>query len=126
MRQQNSTTSSKPSSSDGLAGRPRERGRRTKSRRKPGGQLSHPGHCRPVVPPERVNHLVEVFPDACRHCQHALPAWRRAVTGEPRRHQVTELPPIEALITEYQCPLVVCPACATTINASLNLYFFWR
>ena len=119
LRQQNSTTSSKPPSSDGLAGRQRERGRRQKSRRKPGGQVGHPGHCRPLVPLERVNHVVEVFPDACRHCQHALPARRRAVTGEPRRHQVTELPPIEAHITEYQCPLVVCPACGRTTRAPL-------
>jgi hypothetical protein len=36
LRQQNSTTSSKPPSSDGLAGRQRIRGRRTTSRRKPG------------------------------------------------------------------------------------------
>ena len=62
LHQQNSTTSSKPPSSDGLAGRPRVRGRRTKSRRKPGGQVGHPGHCRPLVPPERVNAVVELFP----------------------------------------------------------------
>jgi transposase len=119
LRQQNSTTSSKPPSSDGLAGRQRERGRRKKSRRTPGGQVGHPGHCRPLVPLARVDHVVDVFPDTCRHCQHALPARRRAVTGEPRRHQVTELPPIEAHITEYQCPLVVCPACGKTTRAPL-------
>ena len=119
LRQQNSTTSSKPPSSDGLAGRQRERGRRKKSRRKPGGQPGHPGHCRPLVPVERVNEWVDVFPDTCRHCQHALPARGRVVTGEPRRHQVTELPPIAAHITEYQCPLVVCPACGTTTRAPL-------
>src|SRR5216683_7776122 len=84
LRQQNSTTTSKPPSSDGLAGRQRERGRRTKSRRKPGGQPGHPGHCRPMVPPERVNAVVAVFPDACRHCQHGLSARGREVTGEPR------------------------------------------
>jgi transposase len=117
LRQQNSTTSSKPPSSDGLAGRQRERGRRTKSRRKPGGQVGHPGHCRPVVPPERVNAVVPVFPEACRHCQHGLPARGRTVTGEPRRHQVTELPAIDAHITEYQCPQVVCPACGKTTQA---------
>src|SRR5712691_5973412 len=61
LRQQNSTTSSKPPSSDGLAGRQRERGRRTKSRCKPGGQPGHPGHCRPLVPVERVNERVDVF-----------------------------------------------------------------
>jgi transposase len=63
--------------------------------------------------------MVELFPDACRHCQHALPARSRTVVGEPRRHQVTELPPIEAHITEYQCPHVVCPACGQTTQASL-------
>src|SRR3972149_5759420 len=118
-RQQNSPTSSKPPSSDGLAGRQRERGRRKKSRRPPGGQVGHPGHCRPLVPLARVDHVVGVFPDTCRHCQHALPARRRAVTGGPRRRQVTELPPIEAHITEYQCPLVVCPACGKTTRAPL-------
>jgi hypothetical protein len=63
--------------------------------------------------------MVELFPDACRHCQHVLPARSRQVVGEPRRHQVTELPPIEAHITEYQCPRVVCPACGETTQASL-------
>ena len=119
LRDQNSTTSSKPPSSDGLAGRPRERGRRKKSRRKPGGQPGHPGHCRPVVPPERVNAVVEVFPDTCRHCQRRLPARGRRIDGEPRRHQVTELPAIDAHVTEYQCPGVVCPSCWTTTHAPL-------
>src|SRR5229473_1216986 len=119
LRQQNSTTTSKPPSSDGLAGCQRVRGRRTKSRRKPGGQPGHPGHCRPLVPLERVNQVVELFPDACHHCHRRLPARGRTVTGEPRRHQVTELPPIEAQITEYQCPHVVCPACGTATHAPL-------
>lgn len=119
LRQQNSTTSSKPPSSDGLAGRPRERGRRTKSRRKPGGQPGHPGHCRSRVPAARVNQVIDVFPAACRHCDHALSARRRVVTGAPRRHQVTELPPIEAHVTEYRCVSVVCPACRKTTQASV-------
>ena len=38
LKQQNSTITSKPPSSDGLAGQPRPRGRREKSRRKAGGQ----------------------------------------------------------------------------------------
>jgi transposase len=119
LRDHNSTTSSKPPSSDGLAGRPRERGRRKKSRRKPGGQPGHPGHCRPVVPPERVNAIVPVWPETCRRCQQRLPVRDRRIQGEPRRHQVTELPAIEAHVTEYQCPGVVCPSCWTTTPAPL-------
>lgn len=53
LRQQNSTTTSKPPSSDGLAGRQRERGRRITSRRKPVDNRDIPGirgrWCRPNV-----------------------------------------------------------------------------
>jgi transposase len=70
-----------------------------------------------LVPTERVNQVVTVLPTACRYCHHAFPAGDRDVIGPPRRHQVTELPPIEAHITEYQCPHVVCPACGKTTQA---------
>jgi transposase len=119
LHQQNSTTTSKPPSSDGLAGQQRARGRRIKSRRNPGGQPGHPGHCRPLVPLERVNELIPLFPPTCGHCHHALPARGRVVTGALRRHQVTELPPIQAHITEYQCPHVVCPACGKSTQAAV-------
>src|ERR1035438_9527151 len=49
-RKKNSTNSSKPPSSDGLAGEQRPRGRKHKSKRKPGAQPGHPGHHRPLVP----------------------------------------------------------------------------
>src|SRR6266850_5385189 len=117
LRQQNSTTTSKPPSSDGLAGQQRTRGRRSKSRRKPGGQPGHPGHSRPLVPTERVNTSVDLVPEACRHCQHALHA--RDDVGDPRRHQITELPPIEAHITEYRCHRRVCPGCGRATLAPL-------
>lgn len=119
LRQQNSTTSSKPPSSDGLAGHQRERGRRTKSRRKPGGQPGHAGHCRPLVPAARVNQTIDIFPETCRHCQQVLPARGRTIDGEPRRHQVTELPSIEAHITEYRCASVVCAACGKATQAAV-------
>jgi hypothetical protein len=117
LRRQNSTTTSKPPSSDGLAGRQRERGRRRKSRRRRGGQPGHPGHSRPLVPAERVNAIVDLVPDACRHCQHALHT--RDDVSDPRRHQVTELPPIEAHITEYRCHRRVCPVCGKLTQAPL-------
>jgi len=117
LRQQNSTTTSKPPSSDGLAGRQRERGRRGKSRRKAGGQPGHPGHHRELVPLARVDTIVDLVPDTCRHCQHRVHG--RHGVGEPRRHQVTELPPIAAHITEYRCHRRQCPACGRTTLAPL-------
>ncbi len=93
------------------------RGRRIKSRRKAGGQPGHPGHHRSLVPAERVHATVDLVPAACRRCAHALHA--RHGVGDPRRHQITELPPIEAHITEYRCHRRRCPACGTTTQAPL-------
>ncbi len=117
LRQQNSTTTSKPPSSDGLAGRQRTRGRRAKSRRRAGGQPGHPGHHRELVPEERVDAIVDLVPETCRHCTRRLHA--RHGVGDPRRHQVTELPPIAAHITEYRCHRRQCPACGTITLAPL-------
>lgn len=119
-RKRNSTNSSKPPSSDGLAGDPRPRGRKHKSRRKPGGQPGHPGRHRNLVPADRVDETRIVLPEKCRHCGRDLPQVpeKARTQGEPRRHQVTEVPEIRAHVTEYQCPDVVCK-CGKTTQASL-------
>jgi len=117
LKQQNSSITSKPPSSDGLAGQQRERGRRTKSRRKAGGQPGHPGRHRELAPVERVDAIVDLAPEACRHCARRLHA--RHAVGGPRRHQVTELPPIAAHITEYRCHRRQCPDCGTVTLAPL-------
>src|SRR6266496_3687974 len=120
-RQKNSTNSSKPPSSDGLAGKSRQRGRRKKSKRKPGGQKGHPGHHRPLVPPEQVQEVRPVLPVECKHCGESLPQQLDQIQslGEVQRHQVTELPPIQPYVIEYQCPKVVCPACGEGTRAPL-------
>jgi transposase len=121
LRQQNSTNSSKPPSSDGLAGESRPRGRPKKSRRKVGGQPGHRGTHRPRVPAERVDEVRLVLPEQCQHCGHGLPEHVEHVQtiGNPRRHQVTELPPIQARIIEYQCPRVVCPECGQSTRGAV-------
>lgn len=122
LRLQNSTTSSKPPSSDGLAGSQRQRGRKKKSKRKPGGQPGHVGRNRPLVPIERVDTIVNMYPDQCSGCGRHLPKTGKGVEvdGEARRHQVTEIPEIRAHITEYRCHNVVCPDCERTTAASLG------
>jgi transposase len=121
LRRQNSTNSSKPPSSDGLAGDQRLRGRKRKSRRKPGAQLGHAGHHRRLVPAKEVSTLEVLLPGQCRHCGGRLPQNPRSVTshGEPRRHQVTEIPSIQPHITEYQFPNVVCGYCGKATRAPL-------
>ncbi len=117
LKQQNSTVTSKPPSSDGLAGRQRTRGRRVKSRRSAGGQPGHPGRHRELVPVERVDAMINLVPERCRQCQRRLHA--RHTLGDPRRHQVTELPPVAAHITEYRCHRRQCPDCGRITLASL-------
>src|SRR5216110_710261 len=51
-----------------------------------------------------------LLPERCQHCGRKLPQKSDRVTteGEPRRHQVTEIPEINPHTTEYPCPQVVC------------------
>jgi len=121
LRRLNSTNSSKPPSSDGLAGDQRPRGAKRKSPRKPGAQPGHAGHHRQLVPTAEVNAVEVLLPSQCGHCGGKLPQNPRTVQTqvEPRRHQVTELPPIQPHITEYQFPNVVCGHCGKTTCAPL-------
>src|SRR5260370_3584996 len=108
--QRNSTNSSKPPSSDGLAGEQRPRGRKDKSKRKPGGQPGHAGHHRPLAPLDKVSVIEVVLPKQCGHCGRNLPQQpdQGTTTAEPRQPQGTEVPPVKAHITEYQLTYVGC------------------
>ncbi|HEX3158990.1 MAG TPA: IS66 family transposase, partial [Gemmatimonadaceae bacterium] len=56
-------------------------------------------------------------PTHCRRCGHALAA--AAADGTATRHQVLELPPVRAQVTEHRALTVVCPACGTRTGARL-------
>ncbi len=123
-RKQNSRNSSKPPSSDGLAGESRLRGRqqrRKPSGKKPGGQPGHAGKHRPQAPPERVNEVRTVLPEQCGHCGHGLRQRLEEVqtSGDVHRHQVVEVPAIAAHIIEYQCHRVICPRCQKSTRAPI-------
>jgi transposase len=110
----NSTNSSRPPSSDPPETPSRPPAPPTGRRR--GGQPGHPPHQRAVVPPEQVDAVVVHWPTHCRQCTARLAG--KAV-GEPVRHQVTELPPVRAIVTEHQLQHVRCAACGTTTCAVL-------
>ena len=121
-RNKNSTNSSKPPSSDGLAGAQRRRcSARKKSGRKPGGQPGHMGQERqPVETPDRTE---EILPLQCKHCGTALPQTpeERQATGEVFCRQIVDLPEvILPVVTEYQYPKLVCPCCQKGTRAELR------
>jgi transposase len=112
--QQNSQTSSRPPSSDSpqaLGKRPR----REPSGRRPGGQAGHEGQTRALLPVEEVDVVLPVKPVRCQHCQHPLHGEDR----QPQRHQVTEIPPMRPVVTEYQLHQLCCPLCGETTRAEL-------
>jgi transposase len=82
-----------------------------KSKRKRGGQPGHRAHLKQLLPPERVDHVVVLAPEECDHCHAALPAQPSADDPPPTRFQTIELPPIVAVVTEYQGQARVCPCC---------------
>ncbi len=60
---------------------------------------------------------MNLTPVACGRCTRRLHP--RHTIGEPRRHQVTELPQIAAHITEYRCHRRQCPHCGAITLAPL-------
>src|SRR5262245_20466737 len=112
--QQNSRTSSRPPSSDppqALGQRPH----REPSGRRPGGQLGDTGQTRALLPVEAVDVVIPVKPERCARCQHPL----LGEDPQPQRHQVTELPPVQPVVTEYQLHRLVCPACSEATRVEL-------
>lgn len=114
---QNSSNSSRPPSSDPPAAP--HRLQRLPSGRKPGGQPGHGAHQRPLVPPEQVDAVVVVWPEQCAGCGRTLPPLPELVTAAPIRHQVSELPPVQVAVTEYQLQRVCCPACGDQTRAAV-------
>ena len=106
----NSKNSNLPPSSD-PPGKPKDEGKPKKGKPKKGkrgGQKGHRGHHRELLPPERVNEIVDVFPPHCDKCCEPLP---QVPCSDPRRYQSIELPPVEPHVTEYRRHEVACPGC---------------
>jgi transposase len=110
---QDSSNSSKPPSSDpvGLKRRPPRR----PSGRRRGGQPGHERHLRAMVPPERLDAVVECRPPACRRCGRPL----AGDDPKPLRHQVAELPEVRPEVAEYRLHRLACPGCGGATRADL-------
>lgn len=110
----NSHNSSHPPSSDGpeVASKPAGQSKRNRQR---GGQPGHPGTSRKLVPLEQVNHSYDLKAEQCRQCGQQLVG----TDPEPYRHQVTDIPPVVAEVTEYRLHTLACPDCGRETRAEL-------
>lgn len=108
---QNSSNSSRPPSSD--PPQSIRRTRREPSGKKQGAQVGHQGAGRPLKSAEEVDHVVDLRPLRCRKCG------RRLVGDDPQpaRHQVSEIPPAQAELTEYRRHTLCCATCGAKTAA---------
>jgi transposase len=113
----NSSNSSAPPSAD-PPGAPKPVAK-PPSGRKPGGQPGHPGAHRRRLPPERVQQVVTYVPTTCDRCHAPLPQGPGPDDPEPTWHQVAEIPPLAALVTEHQGHARTCPGCGALNQAEI-------
>jgi transposase len=118
--EKNSSNSSRPPSSD----KPEDKAakateERKKSGRKPGGQPGHKGCKRKLIAVEEVDEVVHLYPRRCEACSRFLSQnGTGKEVGDPQRWQVTEIPPLKPVITEYQTHTLEC-TCGYRSEASL-------
>ena len=115
----NSQNSHLPPSSDSPEERRKRRNKNKAKRkdRKRGAQKGHAGAHRELLPPEKVNKFVDLYPSECENCWNALP---RIPDASAIRHQHTEAPPIEPYTTEWRRHEVTCPHCLFKTRAALD------
>ncbi len=108
----NSKNSSKPPSSDppGISAvLPRRRPR------KRGAKNGHPPHLRELLPPETVQHRIELRPHVCPCGGTDFEKTKE----EPLRHQIVDIPPIQPEVTEYIQPIYRCKDCGQLLYQPL-------
>jgi transposase len=109
---QTSRNSSQPPSSDPPQAKPRTT--KAPTGRKSGGQPGHEGHGRKLKPESEVDRIIDVRPEHCGQCGTLL----LGEDVEPERHQVTELPRLSPLVTEYRRHCPRCVACGARTQAA--------
>ncbi len=111
----NSTNSSRPPSSD-LPRMPNPSPRPASGRR-PGGQPGQPGRFRALLDPSAVDQILVCVPEQCGGCGAALPRIAGVTDPADERHQVTEAPPLVAVVTEYRLGARRCAGCGVLTRA---------
>ena len=93
--------------------------RRDGERRAAGGQSGHRGAGRDLKPEDRVDEIVDHYPEACGGCGRRFDDGQRRPGGRFGRHQVCELPPISVIVTEHRTHQLRCRHCRARTSARL-------
>jgi len=110
----NSSTSSKPPSSD-IVKPPKAPPQAPQTARSIGGQPGHPKHQRPLFPPEQVQALFDYHPGCCPDCGGDL----RPTGFGPQVVQQVDLPEVPLRIEEHRRHEGYCPRCAKVHHSRL-------
>jgi transposase len=126
---QDSRTSSKPPPADAPKSRAQRRAearaeakellRKEGERRKAGGQPGHRGVGRGLMPSDRMDEIVDHYPQACGGCGREFGEDQRRPSHRFGRHQVAELPPISVLFSEHRTHQLRCRHCRARTSACL-------
>jgi transposase len=110
----NSTNSSKPPSGDGFG--KKTKSLRSKSQRKTGGQIDHPGST--LEWSEKVDVVVEHKVEQCHGCG-------ASIVQEPVQkvwlRQIHDIPPIDLTVYEHRAEVKNCPCCGIENEAQFPL-----
>lgn len=112
-----SSNSSQPPSADPPGKRRPVRGK-DPSGRSQGAQSGHEGHGRELLLTSAVDEVIEHWPERCG-CGHEFAPEELVPAGDPRRHQVEELPVISTVVVEHRAQRVRCPGCGKSTRAEL-------
>jgi transposase len=95
--------------------------RKDAEKRKPGGQPGHPGAGRGLLAEDRMNEIVDHYPDECRDCGREFTGEEKVPRHGPGRHQVAELPPTAVIYTEHRTHRLRCRCCRKRTRAVLGI-----
>ena len=89
------------------------------SGRKSGGQPGHPAANRKPFPPDQVDHFVKLYPQKCQGCRRKIGSTAQSEMWLWLTHQVVDVPPVSAQVTEYDCYGGACEHCGTWNEAEV-------
>jgi transposase len=125
-----SRTSSSPPSADAPKTRQQRRAearekakelaRGDAKQRKAGGQPGHPGSGRGLLGEDRMQEIVDHYPDDCSGCGREFTDSEKVPRHGPGRHQVAELPSTAVFYIEHRTHRLRCPGCARRTRAVLG------